>query len=549
MKPLQPTGYRESPYERPGRRFVCGRPDAPCGGGPDAAGCCPVDPPCRLRLGERAATDDARCLECHFTESPTDRSNAALPHSVSADRTARATAEVESPGGGDDLSWFLGTLSPDAGESLACASCHRDHQGAEASLTDLADASCQVCHARRFAGLGDGHADFQPVPRPPRGIRFDHGRHREADHFGDRPFSCARCHVAERAPAIDLQPFKTACRGCHNQGREDHHGQSIGKVELTLLQLPEMELSDSIVWPRDAAWGDDVMPPLMRLLLLGDDDALGPLERIEDEADGIPYDWLPDDDAAPIAFTDAIKRLVADLAGAEPPALRGRLARALDAPLEAPGIAALADQLAGARFAAAAWRSRWLPGLGTDGSGGSAPDGPAPDWPPAEVASGWRVDAETGTIHYAATGHADPVFRALIEALGAEEPPASGELRAAQRSQLVADLFAEEGGPLKGACMRCHVTARPETTADWRALGRGDGSTGFRRFNHQPHTEMLRDPADCARCHVLQVTRAEGALISRGFAPHDRATCTACHHEGGAGEACLLCHDYHLNRP
>ena len=86
------------------------------------------------------------------------------------------------------------------------------------------------------------------------------------------------------------------------------------------------------------------------------------------------------------------------------------------------------------------------------------------------------------------------------------------------------------------------------TAADWHAVGRGTGSTGFRRFDHGPHPTMLRDPGDCTRCHRLAEAGDQPAT-SRGYAAHQRELCAGCHHDAGAGDACLTCHDYHFQRP
>ena len=43
------------------------------------------------------------------------------------------------------------------------------------------------------------------------------------------------------------------------------------------------------------------------------------------------------------------------------------------------------------------------------------------------------------------------------------------------------------------------------------------------------------------RVHETQ----EGGGI--GLAPVDRATCLECHHEEGAPQSCLNCHDYHVH--
>ncbi len=59
--PLQKTGYRESPYERPTRKWVCGRAAAgdPCAMGPDRRGRCTA--PMQSRCDPRREGDRYFC--------------------------------------------------------------------------------------------------------------------------------------------------------------------------------------------------------------------------------------------------------------------------------------------------------------------------------------------------------------------------------------------------------------------------------------------------------------------------------------------------------
>jgi predicted CXXCH cytochrome family protein len=78
---------------------------------------------------------------------------------------------------------------------LACASCHHDHRGREASLVRVADADCTQCHADlapHYAGnslkyqdrvdnFTTDHPDFKPAAGPDPGkLKFSHARHMAA---------------------------------------------------------------------------------------------------------------------------------------------------------------------------------------------------------------------------------------------------------------------------------------------------------------------------------------------------------------------------------
>jgi len=71
-----------------------------------------------------------------------------------------------------------------AGER-ACSSCHREHRGSDGNLSELSDMQCQVCHARQFASLDDGHPEFVRYGYDRRTrIEFDHTSHLTS-HFTD----------------------------------------------------------------------------------------------------------------------------------------------------------------------------------------------------------------------------------------------------------------------------------------------------------------------------------------------------------------------------
>lgn len=104
---------------------------------------------------------------------------------------------------------------------LPCATCHREHEGREASLSRVADARCQSCHG--FQSFADGHPEFEFAREPtadPANLRFPHTIHvRELmDEFGlvDVEDACLRCHTPEPTGRF-FQPlsFERQCDACH----------------------------------------------------------------------------------------------------------------------------------------------------------------------------------------------------------------------------------------------------------------------------------------------------------------------------------------------
>jgi predicted CXXCH cytochrome family protein len=106
-------------------------------------------------------------------------------------------------------------------EEVACYSCHEEHQGRDAALTEVPDAMCASCH--EFGSFTEGHPEFdfaaENVPDPAN-LKFGHTRHvaevMERADLADLEQSCLYCHEAE-AEGLGFQPmsFENACSTCH----------------------------------------------------------------------------------------------------------------------------------------------------------------------------------------------------------------------------------------------------------------------------------------------------------------------------------------------
>jgi len=137
------------------------------------------------------------------------------------------------------------------GDVPACAECHRDHRGREASLLAMDDSACTRCHGdlSQHGGPGAGsdsvaaivsrfdtahHPDFTTTPvdraASPRRVKFSHARHLAAGltlEKGGAPFSFAQLAPLDRArygwtpdQKLDL-PVRLACATCHQLDGED----------------------------------------------------------------------------------------------------------------------------------------------------------------------------------------------------------------------------------------------------------------------------------------------------------------------------------------
>ena len=440
--------------------------------------------------------ESGNCLRCHF-----------------ADDTARAHA-FSVHGVPDDV------LNA-AGAPMACATCHREHRGRDHNLAFMDDRRCQVCHRAQFKSFSSGHAGFRTDQRHGTGIAFDHATHK--DHFGERPFACLDCHEPDSGGrSMQLRPFEASCVGCHSGGSSDHHGDHIAKMGASfVIQLPGVEFeSDDVDWPLDLDTEVE-LPPLMRLLLAGDDEAVALLIELEDAE---IVDELDDPDK--VALTSAIKRLIAELLYGDP---GPRIARALGVPPTDPTPAALADELSRATRAVLEFKERWLPGPDVAPHDGDRS-------PPQET--GWYHDPDEVAIGYRVATHADRFVKAWVDALVTPGNTGTGD-RDTIRKRVAQDLAGSFA-----TCLKCHAGGR------WTAANRAVPALGDQRpFEHGTHLSVFGAPAEsCTACHRLAAD-GSACLTRRGFLEYAKSDCASCHRPGRAADSCLTCHRYHFLRP
>lgn len=162
---------------------------------------------------------------------------------------------------------------------------------------------------------------------------------------------------------------------------------------------------------------------------------------------------------------------------------------------------------------------------------------------------GWFLDPETLSLIYKPTGHADDFLAAWseFESLLARAPK--------QLSQI------------PGNCTQCHqlenqvsrqLKNKSNLNQAWQARPANTGSRPLTKFNHRPHL-TLPSLLDCAHCHQLRSERVElvskpsgdikrlSSLDQGEFHPLRLESCSACHRPGGANDACIQCHNYHVH--
>lgn len=237
-------------------------------------------------LTQAAAPHDSTklCLNCHdigadalrphthpveqlraLTEKANGRASSTANGSLFRPVVFRAPPSVTEPGGG----------------TVYCSSCHSDHQGTEADLTEMSDGQCQTCHADTFASFGSGHPEFTSYPFDRRTrLKFNHQSH-FSRHFPESrknpalqsslPKDCAGCHLpGEGQRYMEIQSFDGMCSGCHLQDIQGETRAS-GPKGIDFLLVPGMDVQtfderqiDIGSWPEDA---EGIPTPFMQWML------------------------------------------------------------------------------------------------------------------------------------------------------------------------------------------------------------------------------------------------------------------------------------------
>ena len=268
---------------------------------------------------------DHTCRSCHELGPDAERAHS-RPPAVTATLTNAALERHSRQGTEQPLEFKLsGWLFTDTGaptSKVGCATCHREHSGVDASLTEMPEGACQTCHAVQFDSFGDGHPEFGETLFDRRlRIAFDHAAHLDR-HFGatesagKAPETCTSCHLpSDDGRAMQTENFETMCASCH---RDDISGAgAIGPKGIAFLTVPGLDLQELKArgidigdWPK---WSEEPLTPFMRRLLEGDPSVARALQRMDGLDPMDLRDAEPDDLRAVTEVAFAVKRLIGDL--------------------------------------------------------------------------------------------------------------------------------------------------------------------------------------------------------------------------------------------
>lgn len=121
---------------------------------------------------------------------------------------------------------------------MPCATCHTEHQGRDADITTVADATCELCHER--SSFAKDHPEFFTATDPysdDDALIFPHGHHTrevmDREGFVDVEKACLYCHEPDPA-GRNFEPmnFDRHCDDCHLEA-------GIGTPRLAVASAPE----------------------------------------------------------------------------------------------------------------------------------------------------------------------------------------------------------------------------------------------------------------------------------------------------------------------
>jgi hypothetical protein len=446
------------------------------------------------------ASQTSLCMACHEKTIPRELATAAHNVSLAALRGAAAV--------GDD---GTGHGRRDPAEPIACAACHREHQGRNHDVAAISDAACQACHRERYHSFADGHPDFGPWPYERRTrIAFDHASH-QLKHFpaDKQDFACATCHEGDSTGRRQLtRSYEASCASCHDKGIGVSLAQGVPAVALPTLDLAALKAAgyDVGAWP-DAADGDfdGRVPWVAQVLVSAKPQAAAALAALGAEFDffDVDVEKRAQTDAA-VAVAQELKALVDDVAARGDAAIGERLGVVLGRELTATEL-----QAAG----------RLEPG------GKGAP-----------------------SLQLKPTGHADPTLHAWLDVLA--------ELSSGPHAGTVEPLLRAALKPTApGQCGSCHSVERNvagRLAIQWHAGTARNDALGLTHFAHGAHT-LQSQLRDCTACHRVSTTATAASTYASDdprqfvaqFEPMTKASCVACHAAGAAGDHCTQCHRYH----
>ncbi|MBF0137392.1 MAG: cytochrome c3 family protein [Magnetococcales bacterium] len=168
---------------------------------------------------------------------------------------------------------------------------------------------------------------------------------------------------------------------------------------------------------------------------------------------------------------------------------------------------------------------------------------------------GWY--REGYSLYYLPTGHEDGFLRTWLDTLFSRQQSSSAAQRLFQL--LIAEKTAGQcgkchfgAGAYAGAQTGAHAGASLEMTLPkWRGRVAPLDAKEFRKFSHTAHQSLIPRCQDChpfTTAPLPETPPGATSVVHSGFAQLEKMVCAKCHQPDKAGDACLLCHNYHVGQ-
>lgn len=469
-------------------------------------------------------TQSERCMACHQTSIDLQRST--LPHNLTA-------VQLTSLGKGGESATKLAT------SEIACSVCHQEHHGADHALAAMDDNRCQACHQQQFTSFADDHPSLGIWPyerRTP--IAFNHASH-AGRHFAEKgeTFDCAMCHQSDKSGHLQRTlPYEVSCAKCHDAPLQTTLAEGVPLLTLPMIDLEALQAAGEDVgaWPESLQGDfDGAIPAPMKLFLARDPDWKAIVKVLGTDFEMGDVD--PDDEQHVRAAAQLVR------------AIKRQWWRAQSGGASLRSVGLTPEVLREAQQA-------WLPDLPSEMASVEVPSASGPSSGTVPSATITRDDTTMSLVHHA-SGHSDPVLRAMLEHAVAEPDSAIREMALTQLA----------GPTSAGLCATCHTIeqsvpsffatdsqAKDQLTIRWQGADRSGEPRPFTKFSHRPHLTQV-ELRDCTSCHAIEMGAVSAnntgtnphAFVS-DFRPMSHQQCASCHQPHGAADRCTTCHNYHV---
>jgi len=168
------------------------------------------------------------------------------------------------------------------------------------------------------------------------------------------------------------------------------------------------------------------------------------------------------------------------------------------------------------------------------------------DW--AELGGWYRLDF---AVLYKPIGHRDNFMRAWLDFTGEKY----GDAKVKQAAPIF-DMMTDKQA--QGQCAKCHsvdAAGAGSRQVNWAPFKVTKTLAKFTKFSHEPHFGLFPDKG-CTACHTVDskakyletYKEFDPLKFASSFEPIQQPQCSTCHVKKAAGQSCVLCHSYHVNK-